>query len=85
VRLEGQASALLDQQALEHGLDRVGAAEDALEPRPAAAVGSDDRQIAGTRLVAALLVQQDRRPGREVRLADDELPSAPRDLDDGGR
>ncbi|HKH32022.1 MAG TPA: hypothetical protein VKA45_13325 [Gaiellaceae bacterium] len=82
--LEPDAGALLDEQALEHSFDRVGPAEDPLEPRPAASVRRDDREVAGTRFVAPFLVEQDRRAGREVGLADDELP-APRDLDDGRR
>jgi len=82
--LEADARALLHQQALQHGLDRVRSAEDPLEPRPAPSVRGDDREVAGTRFVAPFLVEQDRRTGREVGLADDELPAS-RDLDDGRR
>ncbi|HKG10534.1 MAG TPA: hypothetical protein VKB07_08185 [Gaiellaceae bacterium] len=83
--LEAVARAFLHQQALQHGLDRLRPAENPLEPRSAPSVRGDDCEVAGTRFVAAFLVQEDRRAGREVRLADDELPAAPRDLDDGSR
>src|SRR5215213_1073726 len=83
--LEAVARAFLHQQALQHGLDRLRPAENPLEPRSAPSVRGDDCEVAGTRFVAAFLVQEDRRTGGEVRLADDELPAAPRDLDDGRR
>jgi hypothetical protein len=84
VRFQAHARALLDEHALEHCRDRIGATEYALEPRAAASVAEDDGEVAGTRVVETLPVEQDGRRGLEVRLADDEL-AAPRDLDDGGR
>ena len=83
VRLEGSRSAALDEQPLEHGLDRARRAEHTLEPR-APASGAHDGKVAGPRVAEPVPVERERRPGREERLADDEL-SAPGDLDDDDR
>jgi hypothetical protein len=69
------------RRPLEHGLDPVGAAEDALDLcAPSAAC--DDGELTALRTTQSLAFEDDRCPGREIRLADDELSSA-RDLDDG--
>jgi hypothetical protein len=47
----------------------------------AALAPRDDREIAGPRVARAFAVDDDRDAGREVRLADEELP-APSELDD---
>ena len=81
-RLELPALALLDEQPLEHRLDRARPPEHALELRPPAPLAQDG-EIAGARLAAATPVQHERHARREVRLAHDELPS-PGDFRDYG-
>jgi hypothetical protein len=71
----------VDEETLEHGLDVLRLAEDALEPR-AAAPRSDDGEVTGARVAEALPVEHERHARHEVRLADDEL-AALLDLDDG--
>src|SRR5439155_21846742 len=72
-RLEAAALALLPQQRLEHVLDLIGPAENPFQLRPPAA-GPDDRQVPRTGVAAALLVDQNGHAGREIGLADKELP-----------
>jgi hypothetical protein len=53
-----------------------------VQPRPALPAG-DDREVAGPRLARPSAVDDERDAGREVRLADEQLP-APSQLDDDG-
>src|SRR6185503_1660002 len=69
------------EQPLEHVLDPAGRPEHALDLR-AAAAARDDGEFAPLGAPERFAVEGNRRPRREVRLADDELPPAP-DLDDG--
>jgi hypothetical protein len=78
-RLEPAALALLDEQRLEDGLDPVRTAECPFQLGPSPA-GTDEREVARARLAAPLAVDRDRRPGREVGLADEQLAPA-RQLD----
>ena len=82
VRLELLPRAALDEQPLEHVLDPARPAR--ARARPARGRGRSRRRRARPRSASPspLRSSDDRRPRREVRLADDELP-APRDLDDG--
>jgi hypothetical protein len=70
--LEIRARAGPDEQALEHSLDRLRGPEHTVEPS-AAAGGPNDGKIARTRSAEALSIEDDRQPGLEERLADDEL------------
>ena len=74
VRLELGARAVLDEEPLEHGLDRLRGPEHALDARAAATGDACDHEVAGARVAHAVPVEDDRRPRREERLADDELP-----------
>ena len=82
VRLELDARAGLDQQRLEHVLDPLRRSDDALHARAALAPGHDG-EVARSRLPRPLAVDDHRHAGREVRLADEQLP-APGELDDDG-
>jgi hypothetical protein len=64
---------LLDQQALEHDLDRARRPKHALDPRAATALPHDGEV---TRAAVRPAVEQQGRAGREIRLADEVL--APR-------
>jgi hypothetical protein len=79
-RLDGASLASLDEQAVEHRLDRLRPAEDALQAR-APTRGRHDRQVARAGVAEAFAVDDDRDARGEEGLADDE-PSALRDLDD---
>ena len=77
VRLEVRRAPLLDEQPLEHVLDPRRRAEHALDrarPRPV----RDDDEIAGPASPRPLRSSAIGTPGREVRLADDELPAPAR-------
>jgi hypothetical protein len=63
------------EEALEHGVDPACRAEDALEPRPAAARPEDD-EVAHGGLARALAVDDHRHAALEVRLGDEELALA---------
>jgi hypothetical protein len=80
VRLELLPCASFDEQSLEDVFDLVRGAEDVDDLRAAASEAGDD-EIAGAGRAKILAVEADRRPGREVRVADDEL-AAPGDLHD---
>ena len=80
MRLEALAEALLDEQRLEHVLDPVRGPHYPLDASPPAAFRDGD-EIAGLGALQPLAVDGDRRPGREVRLADEQL-AAPAELDD---
>ena len=80
VGLEVPAEALLDEQPFQDGLDRAGRAEHALEPRAPPALAHHD-EVAWTGVAETVAIERERQPGREERLADDEL-SPPGDLDD---
>jgi hypothetical protein len=67
--------ALVPEEPLENRLNVVGAAENALEPRPAAAEAQHD-QVAALRIARALPVDDDGRADLEVGLADEELSPA---------
>ena len=64
----------LVEQPLEHGVDVARGSEDALHAGPAAA-GADDDEIARPRVVETVAIDDERNAGREVRVADDELPA----------
>jgi hypothetical protein len=83
VGLERLPQPALGEQPLQYRLDVVGAPEDALELR-AAAAGADDREVALRCLSEPLPVKQERLVRLEVRLADDELAAAS-EFDDGQR
>jgi hypothetical protein len=68
------------EQALEHGLDVAGLAENLLQPRSSPS-RADDREVAGAGVAEALAVENQRDTRNEERLADDEL-AALRNLDD---
>ena len=80
MRLEPVSQALLDENRLEHRLDRARLPDDALNPGPATSFGGQD-EIADVDFSRALPVQRDRHARREVRLTDEEL-APPLDLDD---
>jgi hypothetical protein len=82
VRLEPLPRPRLDQHRLEHVLDPLRGAEDALDTRPSTPA-RDDREIAWPRVARALAVDNDRNSRREVRLADSEL-AAPGKLYNNG-
>ncbi len=73
--------ALLLEQRVEDAVDRVGGTELLLQPRAPALRRDDDGQVSRTKLGDPALVEDERDPGREVRLADDEA-APPADLDD---
>ena len=75
-RLERRSRSPFGQEPLEHGFDPIGRPEHALHLRPSSAAG-DDREVAALGAVQRLAVEDDRRTGEEVRLADDELPRLP--------
>jgi hypothetical protein len=68
------------EQPLEHDLDVLRLAEDALEPRPAAA-GAHDGEVTRAGVADPFPVEHERHARHEVRLAHDEL-AALLDLDD---
>ena len=70
----------MHEQPFQDRLDVVRVAEDPLELR-AAASRPDDGEVATSGTSESLAVENERRVGNEVRLADDEL-AALRDLDD---
>ena len=80
VRLELHSGARVHEQPFQHRLDVVRVAEDPLELR-AAASRPDNGEVATSGTSESLAVENERRAGNEVRLADDEL-AALRDLDD---
>ena len=80
VRLVGAKFASLAQEALEHRLDAVGGAEDALHTGAAAPRARDD-EVARAGVAESVTVDDDRHAGLEVRLADDQL-AALAQLDD---
>ena len=82
VRLEALAEPLFDEECLEHVLDPLRRADDALHAGTSATQGHGD-EIALARVAEPLAVDDDRRPGHEVRLAHDELPAFG-ELDDHG-
>ena len=79
---ERLAQALVLEQPLQDALDRLHRPQRAFEPRPTPA-GHDHRELARPHLPEPLAVDHDRHAGREVRLAEEELPAAAK-LDDDG-
>jgi hypothetical protein len=74
------AQPALDEEALERGLDVVGRTENPLDARTPLAA-DDDRELARPGAAERLAVELDRDARSEERFAD-ELPPAPRKLDD---
>jgi hypothetical protein len=77
-RLQRHPRPALDQQPFEHCLDPARRPEHAFDLRPPA-TARDHGQVTTIGAVQRLAVEDDRRPRREVRLADDQLAAA-RDL-----
>jgi hypothetical protein len=74
VGLEPAQLAFLHEQAREDDLDPVGRPQNALDPRPPTAF-AHERKVARLRFAASLAIEQQRRPGDEVRVADEILAS----------